>query len=54
MCIGFLPTHLYNVHCACRITDGCEPPYGYWESNSGPLEEHEPASQPSILILKFV
>ena len=22
-----------------RITDGCEPPYGCWELNSGPLEE---------------
>jgi hypothetical protein len=21
------------------ITDGCEPPYGCWELNSGPLEE---------------
>jgi hypothetical protein len=21
------------------ITDGCEPPCGYWELNSGPLEE---------------
>jgi hypothetical protein len=21
------------------VTDGCEPPCGYWELNSGPLEE---------------
>ena len=21
------------------ITDGCEPPCGFWELNSGPLEE---------------
>lgn len=21
------------------ITEGCEPPYGFWEMNSGPLEE---------------
>ncbi|CAO2635553.1 hypothetical protein LEMLEM_LOCUS23157, partial [Lemmus lemmus] len=21
------------------ITDGCEPPYGCWKLNSGPLEE---------------
>lgn len=21
------------------VTDGCEPPYGYWESNVGPLQE---------------
>jgi hypothetical protein len=35
------------------ITDGCEPPYGCWELNSGPLEEQsvlltaEPSLQPS-------
>jgi hypothetical protein len=34
------------------ITDGCEPPYGCWELNSGPLEEQsviltaEPSFQP--------
>jgi hypothetical protein len=34
------------------ITDGCEPPCGFWELNSGPLEEQtvlltaEPALQP--------
>jgi hypothetical protein len=38
------------VHCCCLqthkkraldpITDGCEPPCGCWELNSGPLEEH--------------
>jgi hypothetical protein len=34
------------------ITDGCEPPYGCWELNSGPLEEQsvlltfEPSLQP--------
>jgi hypothetical protein len=22
-----------------RITDGCEPPHGYWELNSRPLQE---------------
>lgn len=37
------------VHCPClhthqkrasdTITDGCEPPCGFWELNSGPLEE---------------
>ena len=37
------------------ITDGGEPPCGYWELNSGPLEEHsmllaaEPALQPPKL-----
>ena len=50
------------VHCSCLqthqkrasdlITDGCEPPCGYWELNSGPLEEQsvlltaEPSLQP--------
>ena len=35
------------------ITDGCEPPRGYWELNSGPLEEQsvlltsEPSLQPN-------
>ncbi|CAO2611376.1 hypothetical protein LEMLEM_LOCUS15124, partial [Lemmus lemmus] len=40
------------------ITDGCEPPYGCWELNSGPLEEQamllpsEPFLQPlSVIIL---
>ena len=52
-----------QVHCSClqthqkrapdHITDGCEPPYGRWELNSGPLEEQsvlltaEPSLQPS-------
>jgi hypothetical protein len=37
------------VHCHClktqqkrawdSITDGCEPPFSFWELNSGPLEE---------------
>ena len=42
------------------ITDGCEPPCGCWELNSGPLEEQamlltaEPSLQPSDLLrLKF-
>ena len=35
-------------------TDGCEPPYGCWELNSGPLEEQpvlltsEPSLQPPV------
>jgi hypothetical protein len=35
------------------ITDGCEPPCGCWDLNSGPLEEQwvlltaEPSLQPS-------
>jgi hypothetical protein len=36
------------------ITDGCEPPCGFWELNSGPLEEQsvlltsEPSLQPYL------
>jgi hypothetical protein len=29
------------------ITDGCKPPWGFWELNSGPLEE-----QPELLTSK--
>ena len=35
-----------------EVTDGFEPPHGYWESNLGPLEEQpvllstEPSLQP--------
>lgn len=35
-----------------RVTDGCEPPCGDWESNSGPLQRQpvlviaEPSLQP--------
>jgi hypothetical protein len=55
------------VHCRCLqthqkkisdpITDGCEPPCGCWELNSGPLEEQsvlltpEPSLQPPIIFL---
>jgi hypothetical protein len=40
------------------VTDGCEPPCGCWELNSGPLEEQsvllttEPSHQPRISALK--
>ena len=40
------------------ITDGCEPPCGCWELNSGPLEEQavlltmEPSLQPLRLLLE--
>ena len=52
---------MYTIFClyVCRpekgtrlITDGCEPPCGCWEMNSGPLEEQamllttEPSFQP--------
>jgi hypothetical protein len=38
------------------ITDGCEPPCGYWELNSGPLEEQSVllTAEPSLqLFLKI-
>ena len=54
--------YVYNILSVCMsagqkrapdlITDGCEPPCGYWELNSGPLEEQamllttEPSLQP--------
>jgi len=54
------------MHCSCLqthqkraldpITDGCEPPCGCWELNSGPLEEQsvlltaEPSLQPNMQI----
>jgi hypothetical protein len=44
------------------ITDGCEPPCGCWELNSGPLEEQsvlltaEPSFQPllALFIYSFI
>jgi hypothetical protein len=59
---------LYVFHCSCLqtlqkrasdlIKDGCEPPCGCWDLNSGPLEEQsvhltaEPSHQPVIQFLK--
>jgi len=59
-------THTHRVHCSClqthqkrasdSIMDGCEPPCGCWELNSGPLEEQsvllttEPSLRPSYSI----
>jgi hypothetical protein len=56
------------VHCSCLqtlqkrtsdfIRDGCEPPCGCWDLNSGPLEEQsallttEPSHQPKLIVLK--
>jgi hypothetical protein len=56
-----------KVHCSCLqapqkrasdlIMDGCEPPCGCWELDSGPLEEQsvllttEPSHQPLLLLL---
>jgi hypothetical protein len=46
----FIYCYMY-VHCSCLqaheerasdlITDGCEPPYGCWDLNSGPSEEQK-------------
>ena len=39
------------------ITDGCEPPCGFWELNLGPLEEQsvllttEPSHQHSLVLI---
>ena len=41
------------------ITDGCEPPCGFWKLNSGPLEEQlvlltaEPSLQSVFTLLKY-
>jgi hypothetical protein len=52
--------YYYKVHCSCLqthqkrasdlITDGCEPPCGCWELNSGPSEEESVllATEPSL------
>jgi hypothetical protein len=61
----FLKIYLFNIQCSTLyclqthqkrasdpITEGCEPPCGCWELNSGPLEEEsvlltaEPSLQP--------
>jgi hypothetical protein len=42
------------------ITDGCEPPCGCWELNSGPLEEQlvllitEPSLQALLFVFKYI
>ena len=35
----YVSTLLLSSDTADPITDGCEPPRGCWELNSGPLEE---------------
>ena len=58
--------YVYNILPLCMLAgqkrapdlfiDGCEPPCGCWEMNSGPLEEQamlltsEPSFQPPILV----
>ena len=51
MCIGALPA-LMPVHHILHpqksegyqtgVTDGCQPPCGHWDSNSGSLEDQQP------------
>ena len=66
-----LKTYLFNIHLytiavsdthqkriSDSIMDGCEPPRGCWELNSGPLEEQsvlltsEPSLQPDVILLR--
>lgn len=43
MCIDVLPACMYAYHVPMgvkrrtKVTDGCEPPHGCWELNSGPV-----------------
>jgi len=59
--ILFTLVHCLQTHqkrASDPITDGCEPPCGCWELNSGPLEEQsglstaEPSLQPEDSVLK--
>jgi hypothetical protein len=55
-----------SAHCSCLqthqkkannpITDGCEPPCGCWELNSGPWEEQSVllTAEPSLLPEQFL
>ncbi len=51
MCIRDRTTGVSNP-----ITDGCEPPCGCWELNSGPLEEQSVllTSEPSLQLLLLI
>jgi hypothetical protein len=65
--ILFIIYLLFHCHClqthqkrpSDPITDGCEPPCGCWDLNSGPLEEQsvllttEPSLQPLVRTLNF-
>ena len=64
VCVWCMVYAVYSHVYACRgqrrrlsISDGCEPPGGCWELNSGPLEEQpvllttEPSLQPLVLPL---
>jgi len=56
--LSLLQTH--QKRASDSITDGCEPPCGCWELNSGPLEEQsvlliaEPSLQPRGIFLKMI
>jgi hypothetical protein len=51
-------TPAYQQRASDPIADGCEPPCGCWELNSGPLEEQsvllirEPSLQPTEQFFK--
>ena len=53
VCIYMLCLDTYQKRASDPITNGCEPPYGCWKLNLGPLEEQsvllntEPPCQPS-------
>jgi hypothetical protein len=46
----------YQKRASDLITDGCEPPRGCWELNSGPLEEQSVllTSEPSLQSLNVI
>ena len=46
-----MSTQTHQKRASDPITDGCEPPCGYWELNSGPLEEQSVLliAEPSLL-----
>jgi hypothetical protein len=54
-------TPAYQKRASDAITDGCEPPCGFWDLNSGPLEEQPvllttvPSLQPTaeVFIVQF-
>jgi hypothetical protein len=57
MSILSLSSDTHQKRASDPVTDGCEPPCGCWELDSGPLEEQsvlltaEPSLQPKVLFL---
>jgi hypothetical protein len=49
--LSYLQTH--QKRALDPITDGCEPPCGFWELNSGPLEEQSVLSHLSSPICMY-